>query len=309
MHPGVGWSATTPFYYTLQHLNRYMTTGVTKEIQYWALASRENTFDYNRYREKRLSRTLYQKGLKIKEPPLAKKLHQDVFTKPWLERWYSPPFSIEKYVEYFLLLNECKDDFTAVGDFSTYNVDIPDAFLCSIAEKLLEHFDVKVTITFADPITRFYYEVGRLCGERQYGTLAALGKQQKLFMSHIDNKKFESTDFDRHNVDYAQTYNKYCKAFGKDNVLPIIMEDFWEPKKEKEQKDRLSKFIGYQIEKIHPNVFWPLSNKDSTYLKDQSNCLREPLTPKLIEYAKEPMKHFYDDWLKVLPMPESWNYD
>ena len=309
MHPGVGWAATTPFYYTLQHLNRYMTTGVNKEVQYWALASRENTFDFHRYKAKRISNALHQTGLKIKKPPLEKKLHQNVFTKSWLERWYTPPFTVENYLSYYTLLNDHKDDYAAVGDFSTNNVDIPDVFLCSIAEKLLEHFDVKVTITFADPITRFYYEVGRLCGMRQYGTFAALGKQQKLFKSYIDSTRFESSVFDRHNVDYAQTYNKYCKAFGKDNVLPIIMEEFWEPKKEKEQKERLSEFISYRIDKISPNFFWPLSHADDTYLLDQSKCVNEPLTPELIEYAKEPMKHFYDDWAKVLPMPESWNYD
>tara|TARA_B100000965_G_C19603578_1_gene764775 strand:+ start:35444 stop:36394 length:951 start_codon:yes stop_codon:yes gene_type:complete len=310
MHPGVGWSATTPFYYTLQHLNRYVTTGVTKEIQYWALAARENTFDFNRYRNKNLD-TAYDNShtAKIHPPPLAEELRKKVFDDGYLQYFYSSPFSIEKYVEYFLLLDEYKGDYAAVGDFSTYNVDIPDVFLCSIAEKLLEHFDVKVTITFADPITRFYYEVGRLCGRKQYGAFAALGKQQKLFKSYIDRRKFESTDFDRHNVDYAQTYNKYCKAFGKDNVLPIIMEEFWEPKREKEQKERLSEFIGYRIDKIHPNFFWPLSHADDTYLLDQSNSLKEPLTPELIEYAKEPMKHFYDEWLRVLPMPESWNYD
>jgi len=310
MHPGVGWSATTPFYYTLQICNRYVTTGVTKEIQYWALAARENTFDFLRYRKKNLA-TAYDNShtAKIIPPPLAKELRKNVFDDLYLQQFYSPPFTIEKYVEYFVLLNKYKGDYDAVGDFSTYNVDIPDVFLCSIAEKLLEHFDVKVTITFADPITRFYYEVGRLCGLKEYGTFAALGKQQKLFMSYIDNRKFESTYFDRHNVDYAQTYNKYCKAFGKDNVLPIIMEEFWEPNREKEQKERLSEFIDYKIDKIHPNFFWPLSHTDDTYLLDQSNSIREPLTPELIEYAKEPMKHFYDDWAKVLPMPESWNYD
>ena len=310
MHPGVGWAATTPFYYTLQHLNRYVTTGVTKEIQYWALATRENTYDFDRYRKKNLA-TAYDNShtAKIYPPPLAEELRKKVFDDEYLHYFYSSPFSIDKYLEYFLLLDEYKDDYAAVGDFSTYNVDIPDVFLCTIAEKLLEHFDVKVTITFADPITRFYYEVGRLCGLKKYGTLAALNKQQRLFMSYIDARKFESTNFDRHNVDYAKTYTKYCKAFGKENVLPIIMEEFWEPKKEKEQRERLSEFIGYQIDKIHPNFFWPLSQADDSHLHDQSDCYYEPLTPELIEYAKEPMKHFYDDWLKVLPMPESWNYD
>ncbi len=310
MHPGVGWAATTPFYYTLQNNNRYVTTGVTKEIQYWALAARDNTFDFIRYRKKNLA-TAYDNShtARIIPPPLAKELRKNVFSDLYLQKFYSPPFTIEKYVEYFLLLDKCKDDYAAVGDFSTYNVDIPDVFLCSIAEKLLEHFDVKVTITFADPITRFYYEVGRLCGRKEYGTLAALYKQQKLFMSYIDSRKFESTYFDRHNVDYAKTYTKYCKAFGKENVLPIIMEEFWEPKIEKEQRERLSDFIGYRIDNIHPNFFWPLSQADDSHLHDQSDCYHEPLTPELIKYAKEPMKHFYDEWLRVLPMPESWNYD
>ena len=311
IHPGVGWAATTPFYFTLQHLNRYCTTGVNKEVQYWALANREGTSDFLRYRKKNLADALYNKGIvppdKIK-PPIADDLRQNIFTESWLEEWYSPPFTIDKYLSYFLLLNDNKHDYKAVGDFSTWNVDIPEDLLSKIAEKVLEHFDVKVTITFADPITRFYYEVGRLCGSKQFGILAALGKQQKLFKSYIDREKFESSSFDRNNTKYAQTYTKYCNVFGKENVLPIIMEEFWEPSREKEQRERLSTFIGHQIDKIHSNFFWPLSQTENFELFDQSQSLYEPLTPELIEYAREPMKKFYDDWIKVLPMPSSWNY-
>tara|TARA_B100000900_G_scaffold266159_1_gene227084 strand:- start:452 stop:1408 length:957 start_codon:yes stop_codon:yes gene_type:complete len=310
IHPGVGWAATTPFYFTLQHLNRYCTTGMTKEMQYWALAHREGTSDFDRYREKNIADALYNKGICPSDnirPPLADNL-QKIFTKSWLEEWYSPPFSIDKYLSYYILLNENKEDYKSVGDFSTWNVDIPEDFLHKISQKLLEHFDVKVTITFSDPITRFYYEVGRLCGLKTHGILAALGKQQKLFKSFIDRKKFESTTFDRNNTEYAQTYTKYCNAFGKENVLPIIMEEFWEPSQEKEQRERLSTFIGYQIDKIHPNFFWPLSQTENFELFDQSQSLYEPLTPELIEYAREPMRQFYDDWIKMLPMPSTWNY-
>ena len=104
---------------------------------------------------------------------------------------------------------------------------------------------------------------------------------------------FESCEFGRSNCNYANSYTKYCNAFGKENVLPIIMEEFWEPEREKEQRERLSDFIGYQIESIHPNFFWPIDNQvDDTYLTDQSDSIHDPLTPEVIEYAKKYMKHF-----------------
>lgn len=315
MHPGVGWAATTPLYYTLQHLHQYCITGHTKEPHYWALACRENTSDYDRYRNQVLTKCddVSCNGKKQLIPDIVPELKKNIFTDSFLSEWYSPPFTVDKYLSYFLLLNEHKGDYSAVGDFSIFNLEIPQNLLYNLAEKMLEHFDVKITFTFSDPITRFYYEIGRLCKKRveckgRYGTLARLGKQQIIFKEKIKYGQFHSCEFGRNNCNYANSYTKYCNAFGKENVLPIIMEEFWEPEREKEQRERLSDFIGYQIKSIYPNVFWPIDNQvDDTYLTDQSGSIHEPLTPEVIEYAKKYMKHFYDDWKEVLPLPSAWN--
>ena len=172
------------------------------------------------------------------------------------------PKSIDAYIEYFLgHWENIKDEYQGVCDFSNTNFTLPRHFLYSIAPKLQEHFKVKVLMEFRDPVRRYFSEVGHLLdpkrkvlnafqGDFIASRFCARREHRKLFFWNLKQDRVPD------HCDYIEGYLKYCDVFGKENVYPVIMEDFWNPDKEKEELERISEFFEYEITKMSTSQTW-----------------------------------------------------
>ena len=94
-------------------------------------------------------------------------------------------------------------------------------------DQLLEHFDIKVMMIFRDPIRRLWSS--SLCDRKN---MTWNGKVE-YFARYVD------------------IYKKYVNVFGKERVMPLIMEEIWE------DPTPLSDFLSYKIEKMHVNCYHP----------------------------------------------------
>ena len=113
------------------------------------------------------------------------------------------------------------------------------------------------------------------------------------------------------NCQYVRCYDAWESIVGKDNILAIIMEEFWDPAIKRQQCERLSNFLEYPIKSIHRNAYFPDLGKDApTYkeLIDQKSD-RETINKESIEKAIPYMKRHYKDWIERFGgLPESWVY-
>tara|TARA_B100001989_G_scaffold236469_1_gene198413 strand:- start:545 stop:817 length:273 start_codon:yes stop_codon:yes gene_type:complete len=89
------------------------------------------------------------------------------------------------------------------------------------------------------------------------------------------------------------------------------MEQFWNPERKKKQCERLSRFLDYEITKIHENVYYPDRGTKAPHyesLKDQWGSDFEDITPELYEWSKQYLGFVYADWEKCFgSIPEEWN--
>lgn len=305
LNPGVGWSGTTPFLYTLAYQNNYAHQGHYKEN--WYLSRLENDQKLENY----YKTTVTKRPL---DHPMGNVLSvSNRFaqnTNLRLIRDY--PNSIENYISYFTEhYNNVKNTYTAVCDFSNANVNLSQSFLESISKKLLENFEIKVTFQFRDPIRRFFSETGSLFTgsskvykdfmEKLY---TERKKHKKLFFYFLRNQYFNP------NCEYVDLYKKYSSVFGKENCYYIIMEDFWDDKQRDVQLDKLSNFLNYKITKIHENAYVPDMGSNAPkydYLRDQWESDIEDLTESDIKKSMNYMKHFYENFENYFGyIPLSW---
>ena len=107
-------------------------------------------------------------------------------------------------------------------------------------------------------------------------------------------------------IDFYRKFKQYVPT------LQIVMEDFWEPSKFKEQTSILSEFLNYPIKKIHENAFWPEAGENAPkydFLKDQWGSVQEPLTKELYDYGREQLDPVYSQWEDEFgSLPSSWGH-
>jgi len=280
LNAGVGWSATTPFYYTLALDNKYCHAGHQKENAYLKLLSYRPT--------------------KFWDNP-SNHLNHDIFIKrkkeraslkdPWVQMvdnsialdddLYAPPYSLDRYVDYYRKLYEkTKSTYHAVADFSNYNIRLPEDFLVELRDKLSPYFDIRVTFQFRDPISRYFSEIGTMKGK----------DHRNNFKKYLTTKKIKEHAY------YVQNIQKFDRVFGKDRVMPIIMEEFWRDKKNTE---KLSEFLQYPIHTIHENAYVPDRGSNAPHyegLFDQWQSDSEDMSPDLYDWALQYLGFVYDDW-------------
>lgn len=281
LNAGVGWSATTPFYYTLALDHKYCHAGHKKENGYLKLLSHVP----NHKRERFFAATRKQispqdRWVKMVDNSIA--LDDDL---------YSPPYSLDRYVDYYLNLYEkVKSTYHAVADFSTYNFKLPEDFLVELRDKLSPYFDIRVTFQLRDPISRYFSEIGTRKGK----------DQRNNFKKNLTTKKLKD------NVYYVQGIQKFDRVFGKDRVMPIIMEEFW---RDKRSAEKLSEFLQYPIHTIHENVYVPDRGSKAPYYEGLNDQLSdsEDMCPDLYEWALEHLGFVYDDWENYYgAIPKYW---
>ena len=278
LNAGVCYSATTPFYYTLALDNKYCHAGHQKENAYLKLLN----MVMNSVPDHKLERFLADKRKKaLPQHPWVQMVDNSIALDDDL---YAPPYSLDRYVDYYRKLYEkTKSNYHAVADFSTTNFRLSEDFLVKLRDKLSPYFDIRVTFQFRDPISRYFSEI-----RTQKGMSAS--QSFKIFLTTKNLK-------DRMNIHayYVQGIQKFERVFGKDRVMPIVMEEFWTEK----NTEKLSEFLQYPIHTIHENAYVPDRGSNAPHyegLFDQWSSDSEDMSPDLYDWALQYLGFIYDDW-------------
>ncbi len=338
MNIGVGWAATTPMCYTLSINQRYCHPGHIKENHYLRALCEEKGNVYTAWNW--MSQTVKDEmmwtytGWKPVEHAYCAHFHEN----DYIHKWWQKPLSVEKYIDYYLRHWEhIKGDYVAVADFCNNNWNLPLVNYGSndgsarwgkyFIEEIQKHFDIKVLIEFRDPIRRLYSELGALFGdiagliaEHEEGEAAPANKLRRMGMKFI--KENRHNDFFQMalkfhidgggNCQYVRCYNAWEEMVGKDNILGVVMEEFWNPQYKRQQCERLSNFLDYPIKSIYPNAYFPDLGSDApklTGLIDQKSD-RETISEESIQKAIPYMRTHYKEWKKKFgSIPEAWHYE
>ena len=292
LNPGTGWCGTTPFYYTLRDAH-FCHAGYKKEFHYLQLMHSNS----EQFREFMIDRyTKPEIDFRTGELPVE--------TRDYDVKYYRELFegehSFDKYISHMHYMRERFPRFNAVCDFSNYNINLPEEFLTAHAKAILPHFDVKVTVLIADPVYRFYNELGGLINQYHFSEnkrkkMRIFGKnedllynhyirtkqQQKLFVHCIDRLRFSN------NCYYEKNYEKLARSYGKNRILVLEMEKVWDLSYHKETFDKLSEFLDYRVSSsdLYPNKYMS-QDKNIDGLGDQ-NTEFEPMTDELYELGKK----------------------
>ena len=289
LNVGTGWSGTTPLYYTLGWYNKYCHSGHRKEKGYlWLmdLSETRNTFERVKFYKQFFGPS--KQSTTNRKPKIF--THESKYiggnwTEDEIKYFWSPPFTIEKYIEYYIKhWDFIKHDYKAVSDFSNPNGQCSPEFLRKYAPALKSVFDVKIHAVFRDPLRRLW----------------SLRQKQ--------NPKDPVRQFMKMGVDfgYVQFFLKFVEAFGLENCHMTIMEEFWNG-----ETKELSDFIDYEIKEVHPNAYVPDLGPNAPriqYLNDQweSDIMHMPKEVK--EYGMNMLKPVYIHFKDYFgDLPEQWS--
>ena len=287
---GVPYCATTPLWYTLTWDHKYCHTGHKKEPQWLDVIQKQQEQKYNEKYD--LGVRLQDRRPKFTRIPYFYLGHK----KPWWiqrtkfnrqeeDSYFSLPTTLEQYIDYYKKhWNDVKYEFQSVGDFSNSTCQLKKQFMLDIRDQLLEVFDIKVILIFRNPVYRLWS--------------MAKCNYEKILISpkgKVDNWNH-----------YAKMYTKHCEVWGKENVLPLIMERVWKDPSE------LSDFLGYKIEKMHENVYYPERGTKAPKLKwlpDQWAGDTSELAKEIdYESMREEFDYLYTDFEKTFGyLPEEWS--
>lgn len=332
---GISWCGTTSLYYTLTRNQKYLHTGVHKEIGYLRKIF-DPTYQYKSDIHSMAVKDLdlfLERYENVKSEILqldTEQFHHDYlktgykFSRDEVEYFFKNP-SIEKYIEYYLKLSEnIGNDYTALADFSNCNeFVIDDNFLPKVKQALSEHFDVKALIIFRDPIRRcfstenFTYYRKFLINKTIDPSNPERYHRPENF-AEIASKNVVTNDFIEKTLfndnylngvsNYAEIINNLNSIFGNKNVCYLIMEDFFNKKKDEILK--LEKFISYELKNIYPCAFVPdkgINAPKIDFLVDQHTSDWEVLTEDFYRYMRKIFSPIYSDFEKLHGcLPADW---
>ena len=289
LNVGTGWSGTTPLYYTLGWYNKYCHSGHRKEKGYlWLmdLSETRNTFDRVKFYKQFFGPS--KQSTTNRKPKIF--THESKYiggnwTEDEIKYFWSPPFTIEKYIEYYIKhWDFIKHDYKAVSDFSNPNGQCSPEFLRKYAPALKSVFDVKIHVVFRDPLRRLW----------------SLRQKQ--------NPKDPVRQFMKMGVDfgYVQFFLKFVEAFGIENCHMTIMEEFWNG-----ETKELSDFIDYEIKEVHPNAYVPDLGPNAPriqYLDDQGESDIMHMPKEVKDYGLNMLKPVYIHFKDYFgDLPEQWS--
>lgn len=203
----------------------------------------------------------------LRKPNLAQKPPEWKIDIPNLE-YYDIDKTLNKYIELMKeSYNLIKNTHAAVADFSVSNKALKP-YLSQLTP-LSEHFNVKVLQITRDPIRRAY--------------------------SHFTSKKNNNTweDCIRTSSTYQQDYDAWSSYFP---VHSVKMENLWD-EDTKNELERLSEFLDYEISALYPNVYSKTNPPtDTTWLMDQVVTDDPPLTNGKYKLMRSKYSFLYDRW-------------
>ena len=264
---GTAYSATSPLWRTLQDDTKYLHTGHRKKTHWlWLLRNQDTNVE--------------RKFVLTPEPSAQVSSRQHIkFTKEEEDYFFSLPTSIEKYIQYYKRHWDYLDgEFKSVGDFCNKMAVADEEYLCYLRDKLSEHFDVKITLVFRDPVRKIWSEA-------------------RTEYSRMYNKKGGI----RRSALYGEVYEKYARVFGEERVLPMVMERIWEDPSE------LSDFLGHPIPKMHRNAYYPergINIKEFPEFWDQWRNEKNPID---YDRLRREFDLCYQDYKRVFgDIPVEW---
>lgn len=306
LNVGTCFSATTPLWYTLSLDNRYVHTGHVKEHGYLCgLYTKDSNYVKKLVKKgerikkmRNKSRMLtYMKKMDSKE---FRKTHRPLVITMWSEFiknngeiLFSGDITLQKYIDYYLEhYSNVKNDYVGVADFSNGSAELSKKFINDISGKLLENFDVKVTMIFRDPVRRLFSAANAISQN--------IGHRDPVNMIKVWVKgKMED------NVYYTDIYKKWSSVFGKERVHMIVMEEFWAGKTQP-----LSNFLDFSIKKVHENVYYPdmgVNAPHHDYLWDQWRSDIVSLDSELYKYLYKRLSFVYDEFRETFGyIPDMW---
>ena len=310
LNVGTCFSATSPFHFTVSLDNNCVFTGHVKESVYLLNLMYEKpdrSISGNFVPDKIPKPDIVPKGRKPDVLTHRSKYIVGKWTKEEESQFFYEKPSIENYIAYYLKHWEnCKHDYACVGDFSNHNALLSITFMQSIKEKLLEHFDVKITMQFRDPVRRLFSIANAQTNPKHQGNSGQYPNMTPIqVMYKWLSGRFESQSF------YSSLYRKYCQVWGVENVRAIVMEELWNPDTQKQELSHLSDFLGYNLTKVHENVYYPDMGIDPPkykYLIDQWSSDWTNITDVQYRTCANLMKPIYLEFKKTFGyIPDEWN--
>ena len=264
---GTAYSATSPLWRTLQDDTRYLHTGHRKKTHWlWLLRNQDTNVE--------------RKFVLTPESFAQASSRQHIkFTKEEEDYFFSLPTSIEKYIQYYKRHWDYLDgEFKSVGDFCNKMAVADEEYLCYLRDKLSEHFDVKITLIFRDPVRKIWSEA-------------------RTEYSRMYNKKGGI----RRSALYGEVYEKYARVFGEERVLPMVMERIWEDPSE------LSDFLGHPIPKMHRNAYYPERGTNIKEFPEFWDQWRNEKNPIDYDRLRREFDLCYQDYKRVFgDIPVEW---
>ena len=266
---GTHFSATNPLWFSLCHDNKYVHTGHKKETGFLLYLQNKDRSKCKPH------------------PPDSAKMR----LMPFLFSYYPHDFfesseTIDDYIRYYTNHWNQIEGYESVGDFTNHYAGLTPEFVESIADKLNDAFDMKVTMIFRDPIRRLFSSVG------------TNKKFQDVLTTGVSNDKgIKFSQYDR-------IYNTYAPHF---DTYAIIMEDLWK------DHSGLSQFLNYDIKTLHYNVYTPdLGSRhpnEPLHLDDQWKSDKEDITQESIDMGKKKLGYVYENFEKTFGyIPSAWEY-
>ena len=264
---GTAYSATSPLWRTLQDDTKYLHTGHRKKTHWlWLLRNQDTNVE--------------RKFVLTPEPSAQVSSRQHIkFTKEEEDYFFSLPTSIEKYIQYYKRHWDYLDgEFRSMGDFCNKMAVADEEYLCYLRDKLSEHFDVKITLIFRDPVRKIWSEA-------------------RTEYSRMYNKKGGI----RRSALYGEVYEKYARVFGEERVLPMVMERIWEDPSE------LSDFLGHPIPKMHRNAYYPERGTNIKEFPEFWDQWRNEKNPIDYDRLRREFDLCYQDYKRVFgDIPVEW---
>ncbi len=300
LNVGTCFSATSPFHYTVSWDHKCVFNGHCKEHQYlYHMMAGSKQLRAERPDK---TRPKPNRAKKQGKPDILTQ-HSEYIVGKWTQEQYDEffrsPMSIDKYIQYYLRHWEnVKGEYEWVGDFSNQSALLSIPFMASIRDQLLEHFDVKVTMQFRDPVRRLFSVANKCVKNKEYDITPIQVMYQWL------SGAFEP------NAYYSTIYRRHAQIWGKENVKAIIMEDFHNPDNKKEQLEMLSDFFDYKFIKIHENVYYPDMGSNPPkldWLSDQYSSDIVDITDDQYKKCRQLMNQVYKEFGKTFgSIPDEW---
>tara|TARA_S200002703_G_scaffold159643_1_gene173871 strand:- start:1038 stop:1976 length:939 start_codon:yes stop_codon:yes gene_type:complete len=303
MTAGSSYSATSPLAYTLQYNSKYVSGGCIKEGGQFLyciekfnrlLGPKGYELSINLFQNRIKQRKKLKNFVSLTLEDVSRRYHRidqseghrvcvDHYV-PNLDKIWVEPYTIDQYIEYLYALWDVvkKLGYKGVADFGNSKRWCSEEFWVENADKIKEHFDVKVGLIVRDPIRRSWS-----CNYSKHN-----GELHEIF--HKNDWAFN----------YLPVYDRFKKFF--DTHL-IVMEELWED--DGTEKKKLEQFIDYKLGDLHRNIYAPdrghLLDEFDLNLKDQCEKLPE-LPPELYMSIREglyaPIYQAWEDRFGKLPL-------